>query len=150
MPRSLEEELIHEPGWAYVDMMGWLGRPEVTALYRRVRVGLVLFQPAPNHVESQPNKLFEYMAAGLPVVASDFPLWRKLVTDLECGLVVDPSDPRAIADAVQWLIDHPAEAQAMGERGRMAVLEKYNWEVESGKLLALYESLIGPPKAPMV
>ena len=89
-----------------------------------------------------PNKLFEYMAAGLPVVASNFPLWKEIIEGNECGLCVDPLDPRAIAQAIEHLIINPGEAQRMGENGQRAVLEKYNWEKESVKLLKLYEKAL--------
>jgi hypothetical protein len=86
--------------------------------------------------------MFEYMAAGLPVIASDFPLWREIVDGAGCGLLVDPMDPRAIAEAMQWIIDHPEEAAEMGRRGRAAVEHTYNWEAESTKLVELYRRLL--------
>jgi glycosyltransferase involved in cell wall biosynthesis len=137
-PPELREAAERHPAWRCVDFEGWVGRDGLRALSQRARMGLVLFHPVPNHLESQPNKLFEYMAAGLPVVASDFPLWRELVGRSGCGLLVDPLDPSAIASAVSWLFTHPAEARAMGDRGREAVLSTFNWESESSKLLDFY------------
>jgi glycosyltransferase involved in cell wall biosynthesis len=92
-------------------------------------------------VNAQPNKMFEYMAAGLPVVASDFPLWRKIIKSAECGLLTDPLNPAAIAEALVWLLRHPARAAQMGRNGRRAVAENYNWERESGSLIATYGEL---------
>lgn len=133
--RSLE-------GWAQVDYHGWASRPEVAQVLGNVRAGLVLFHPSPAHRDAQPNKMFEYMAAGLPVIASDFPLWREIVDGAGCGLLVDPLDPEAIAAAMQWLLENPEEAEVMGRRGREAVEETYNWEPEAEKLIALYRQLI--------
>jgi glycosyltransferase involved in cell wall biosynthesis len=83
------------------------------------------------------------MAAGLPVLASDFPLWRALIEEARCGLTVDPLDPRTIAAAIVTLLDDPEAAEAMGARGRRAVEATYNWSTERTKLLELYASL-GP------
>lgn len=137
-PPSLEKELQELPCSKRVRFLGWLSWEEAWAHAEAADIGLVLFLPAPNHERSLPNKLFEYMAAGLPVVASNFPLWREIVEGNQCGLCVDPLDPKAIAQAIEYLITHPEEARKMGERGRRAVEEKYNWEREAQKLLALY------------
>lgn len=128
------------PGWKYVDYHGWLERDRVMQLLCRARVGVVTLHNTPNHFESYPIKMFEYMAAGLSVVASDFPLWKKI--GREAGLFVDPQDPQAIARAIEWLLAHPQEAEAMGRRGQEAVRERYNWDREKEKLLALYEELL--------
>jgi glycosyltransferase involved in cell wall biosynthesis len=87
--------------------------------------------------------MFEYMAAGLPVIASDFPLWRSIVQGAGCGLLVDPQNPMAIRDAIERLLRNPQEAERMGARGREAVRQKYNWPVEEQKLLNLYQELLG-------
>jgi len=141
-PDVLRDDLAAISGWQRVEYHGWATRPEVARILGRVRAGLVLFHPAPNHLDAQPNKMFEYMAAGIPVIASDFPLWRKIVDGAGCGLLVNPMDPAAIAEAMQWLLDHPDEAEAMGQRGRKAVESTYNWAPESEKLLALYKRLL--------
>ena len=85
--------------------------------------------------------MFEYMASSIPVVASDFPLWREIVENNECGLCVDPLNPKAIGEAIQYLIDNPAQAERMGGNGRKAVEGKFNWPVEEEKLLDLYKGL---------
>lgn len=137
-PPALEARVRALPGWRLVDYRGVVSRAGVAGMLGEARLGLVLFHPRPNHVNSQPNKLFEYMAAGLPVVASRFPLWQEVVEGTRCGLLVDPLDPEAIAAAIRWLLEHPAEAEAMGVRGREAVRERFNWLSEEATLLACY------------
>ena len=78
-PAGLEETLRALSGWALVHYHGQVSRARVGQILGRVRAGLVLFRPLPNHIDAQPNKIFEYMSAGLPVVASDFPLWRRII-----------------------------------------------------------------------
>ena len=138
---ALETRARAMTGWQHVDYRGVLPRAAVAQLFGKVRVGLVLFHPTLNHIESQPNKLFEYMAAGLPVVASRFPLWQEIVEENGCGLLVDPLDPMAVAAAIDWLLAHPAEAEAMGARGRDAVRERFNWPREEAALLDCYARL---------
>jgi glycosyltransferase involved in cell wall biosynthesis len=140
-PLSLENELRAMDGWSSVDFRGWVDREQIKQILSEARAGLLLLHPKPNHLEALPIKLFEYMASGLPVIASDFPLWREIVTDAGCGLLVDPTNPTAIADAMRWILDNPGEAEQMGKRGRHAVLTRYNWDKEAGKLLDLYGEL---------
>jgi len=141
-PAGLLDELRLLDAWKTVSFLGWLSREQVRKVLRKAKVGLVIFHPDPNHIEAQPNKLFEYMSAGLPVIASDFPLWREIVGNEECGLLVDPLDTQAIAEAIQWLLEHTEDAEEMGKRGRRAVETRYNWELEAHKLLKFYEGLL--------
>ncbi|MDD4359611.1 MAG: glycosyltransferase, partial [Syntrophaceticus sp.] len=101
-----------------------------------------LLQPIPNYYDSYPTKMFEYMAMGLPVIVSDFPLYRSIVEKEQCGLCVNPESTEEIAQAVKWLLDNPGEAEAMGKRGQDVTLKKYNWDQEQSKLLDFYRSLL--------
>jgi glycosyltransferase involved in cell wall biosynthesis len=124
-----------------VRFTGPLPPPEAWARIARCQVGVALLAPIPNYLESYPTKMFEYMALGLPVVVSNFPLYRGIVEEHAAGLCVDPLEPAAVADAVRRLMSDPREAQAMGRRGRDAVIAKYGWESEREKLFAFYRRL---------
>jgi glycosyltransferase involved in cell wall biosynthesis len=137
-PATLLQEAHQKPGWERTDYTGWQNRCGLLALLSRVRVGVVPLLPTPNHMDSQPIKLFEYMIAGLPVVATNLPRQGAIVKEAQCGLLVEPGQPQALAEAIQWLLEHPVEAQAMGERGRQAVLQTYNWNSQAQLLLQLY------------
>lgn len=141
---GLEAEVRRHPGWRRVDTLGHLDRGGVAGVMAGAFAGLVTLLPTASYRESLPVKMFEYMAAGIPVIASDFPLWRGIVEGSRCGLCVDPRDPAAIAAAIDHLAAHPQLAHEMGANGRRAVLDRYNWETEENKLIAFYADLLPP------
>ncbi len=98
-----------------------------------------------NHRLSTPNKLFEALAAGVPIVASDLPEMRRIVMDDPAGplgLLCDPTDPASIAGAIADLLGRPAaDRAALRERCRTAARDRWNWETESARLVALYADL---------
>lgn len=137
-PADLVDELAALPGAARMRLLGWIDRSGVADLLASSRVGLVLLHPTPQYTIAYPVKLFEYMAAGIPVVASDIPLWRGIIEKAGCGLTVNPFDVEAIAETVRWLLEHPVQAGEMGQRGREAVFRHYNWASEGERLVELY------------
>jgi len=125
-----EEEFVHPARVLYYYQKGkWLA-------------GLAVFPPTNHYMNKELTKFFEYMSAGIPVICSDFPVWRELIEETDAGLVVDPFDRKAITDAVEYLKTHPGEAAGMGENGKRAVLERFNWNLEGEKLLSLYEQIL--------
>jgi glycosyltransferase involved in cell wall biosynthesis len=138
---ELRNRMIQMSAWEKVNETGLLGRTEVAKIIVQSKVGLSVLRELPNYVNAYPIKIFEYMAAGIPVVASDFLLWKEIVEGNNCGICVAPDDVNAIADAVKSLLKDESRAKQMGENGKKAVKEKYNWEAESKKLLAFYEKL---------
>jgi len=142
-PPALADELRGLAGSARTRLHGHLPWDEAWRFVSdQADIGLLLYQPARNHVAALPTKLFEYMASGLPVIASDFPLWRGILEGSGAGLVVDPEDPHAIAAAVDRLAADPEGRRDMGERARRAVAERYNWAREAAKLLELYGRIL--------
>lgn len=111
-------------------------------IIRQCHVGMAILKPIPNYYESYPTKMFEYMALGIPVITSNFPLYREVIENYHCGICIDPESPQAIADAIEYLNGNQLEFQEMGNNGRMAVMEKYNWKTEAKKLLTLYKELL--------
>lgn len=123
-------------------MLGSLSHREVIKYVKRANVGLSLLQPLPKFEKNIPQKVFEYMACGIPVVASDLSPIRAFIETSNCGILVDPTNPKQVADTLIFFLEHPEEARKMGENGRKAVVEKYNWEAESRKLITVYEDLL--------
>lgn len=139
---QVEAEIKKFAGWQRVNQLGFVDRGTVRDILGRSVAGLVTFLPVPNHIDAQPNKMFEYMSAGVPVIASNFPLWKDIVEGNNCGLCVDPLNAKAIAEAIDFLSINSEIAQSMGENGRKAVLTKYNWNSEEQKLFSFYERLV--------
>lgn len=132
-------------GWENVNALGFLSRSQIRNAFGRSIAGLVTLHPTAAYIEALPVKMFEYMSAGLPVIASDFPLWREIVETHECGICVDPLKPASIADAIDFLVGSPDIAERMGKRGRQAVVDRYNWGIEEAKLKMLYDQLLQSP-----
>ena len=142
-PESLKRKVQNLYGWKNVEYKGFLSRKKLARILKTVKAGLVLRHPELRIQVTYPTKLFEYMSASIPVIVSDFPLWREIVEDAGCGLLVNPLDPHAIADSIVYLLEHPEKAETMGRRGRKAVEERYNWSNEEKNLLRLYKNLTG-------
>jgi len=138
---TLEKECRKLRGWQKVEYRGFLNRQELAQVFGASMAGLVTFLPGPNHNNSQPNKMYEYMSAGLPIIVSNFSLWKSFVDKNQCGICVDPTNPSAIADGINSILTNPIMAQQMGKNGKRAVLEKYNWSNEERKLISLYNSI---------
>ncbi len=125
----------------FIEYTGWVSYEKMPDLLRFADVGLALLQPIPRYVAALPVKLFEYMAAGLPVVASRFPLMTEIIEETGAGRLVDSTRPEEAARCItEWYLQ-PAAAQAAGENGRQAILRKYNWETLADRLADLYRSL---------
>jgi glycosyltransferase involved in cell wall biosynthesis len=142
---DVESELRILPAWSRVKAWGHQERSGVKRVLSRSSVGLVTLHPMPNYLDSLPIKMFEYMAAGIPVIASDFPLWRSIVEGADCGICVDPLEVGAIADAIDGLLADPIRAARMGQNGRRAVQDRFNWGIEEKKLLEFYAILAKAP-----
>lgn len=139
---AVEDAARSHPNWSRVTFHGQVDRRKIAEIYGRAFAGVVTFLPVPNHVYSQPNKLFEYMSAGIPVIGSHFPLWRSIIEDGGCGIVVDPSDPREIGLAIETLRQDPAKGRAMAENGVRLIGDRYNWDREGQRLVEIYNELL--------
>lgn len=104
--------------------------------------GLAVFPKTAHYEKKELTKLFEYMQDGLPIIASNFPVWRELIEECKCGLLVQPDNHQELVEAANYLIANPDERSRMSANGRKSVFEKYNWDVESTKLINFYEKLI--------
>lgn len=143
-PTELKQTYERMSGWQRTTFVGWLDKDGARALLGKVRIGVCPANPKVLELyrTSYPSKLFEYMAAGIPAVVANVPPWRSIVYEANCGLVVSTDTPDGYAKAIRWLLENPAEARLMGESGRKAVLNTYNWEQEAAKLVTFYQTIL--------
>ncbi|MDO5634115.1 MAG: glycosyltransferase family 4 protein [Micrococcus sp.] len=138
--------LAQRPGWTRVDFHGLVAPLEARRLVGEAKVGLVVLRDTPNHREALPTKMFEYMASGTPVIASDFPLWRQILTEHDCGLLVDPTRPSEIAQAIRRYAQDPELLERHSRNALVASRGELNWEAESVRLVEAYRALgVHPP-----
>lgn len=139
---DIEVKVKSLSSWSKVKELGMIGRNEVKNVLSKSIAGIVTFLPEPNHIDAQPNKMFEYMSAGIPVIGSHFPLWKNIIEGNNCGICVDPEKPEELANAINYLSTNLKKAQLMGRNGKNAVENKYNWKIEESKLYDFYENII--------
>ena len=139
---DLESDLRSKSGWSRTDYKGWLDRDGIRDILCSSSAGIVTLHPISNYIDALPVKMFEYMAAGLPVIASNFPMWKEIVEGSSCGVCVDPLDSEAISSAIDFIIGNPEASIKMGENGRRAVIERFNWKIEEKKLVDLYKNIL--------
>ena len=130
-----------------IDWRGFLDRDGIREVLLESSIGLVteLNCGQNNIADNLPTKTYEYMSCALPVIISHSAYADRIIQEKQCGICVNPNNANEIAAAIQYLLDHPDEARQMGENGRRAVKEEFNWSVEEKKLLALYEEILSAP-----
>jgi glycosyltransferase involved in cell wall biosynthesis len=137
-PPSLEADVQSK---YKVNFVGWVQYPQLVETLFQSRIGIIIPEPNERYKTNYPVKMFEFMAAGLPVIASKEGESAAFVNECNGGILVDPKNVKEIADAITWLFTHADEAEQMGKRGQAMIFSKYNWEAEERALLKLYEGL---------
>jgi glycosyltransferase involved in cell wall biosynthesis len=137
-PASLQQEVLAN---FQVTFLKWVSYNDLVKLLFESKIGIIIPNPIERYKTNYPVKLFEFMAAGIPVIASSAGESAAFVIEAQCGILVDPLNIREIADAIEWLFKNPDESAAMGKRGRDLIFNKYNWEMESKVLLDVYSRL---------
>ena len=145
--RSLWDEVGRLGIGRQVRYHGVLPRSKALILQRQAGIGLVPYLPLNLSLTGLPNKLMECMALGVPVVCSDFPLYREVACSNGAGIPVDPLRPDELADAIEYLVRNPNVARQMGEAGKRAVHDRFNWNLERNKLLELYREILNSSKS---
>jgi len=119
-------------------------KADIEAMYKSKNwlAGIALFPPTEHYMKKELTKFFEYMNAGLPIICSDFPVWKQFIETHQCGIAVDPYNETEIKAALETLRNNPELAKQMGENGQKAVQKELNWQAEERKLLGWYNELV--------
>jgi glycosyltransferase involved in cell wall biosynthesis len=135
---SMELEVLSDR----IIFYGRMPLDEAYALSNHAKVGLAVLKPIDNYLYSYSTKIFEYMAIGMPVITSNFQLYRDVIEEYGCGICIDPLDPVALADAIEYCFSNDGEVLKMGKNGINAVETCFNWNIEEEKLLTLYKGIL--------
>lgn len=137
-----QEELMAMPGYQKLVEYGYVDRQKAFEILSQCAIGVVLLESCPNYLHSLATKMFEYMAAGLPILVSDLPANRKLLDRADTGIYIDPSDVSVIRDTLTKMLSEPEKLARMGAEGKRLVTQELSWEREKEIYLRLYEELL--------
>lgn len=146
-PASYFEGMKNLEGWDKVDYLGRIPYSRVIPTMQECTAGLCI-RPYdhPNSCYRDgslgANKFFEYLIAGIPVIASGLTVWKEIIEKYECGVIVEPDNVESIASAINFLINNPSEAKKLGDNGIKAAKEVFNWETQEVMLFELYDTLL--------
>ena len=138
LKREIEDKKLHDT----ITITGWLPYEKVSEAINACYAGLILFRDCMNNrLAGPPNKLFNYMNAGLPVLSVDFPELRQIILEEECGILIYDQSVKSIIDAIETCLTNPENLSRMSKNGQRAIRERYSWDVMEKKLLFGYERL---------
>lgn len=126
-------------GWSKTKYFGQMRLEEVYSYLKIADIGVSTLHPLKNYLTSLPVKAFEYMAAGIPMILSDFPYWKEVFQ--ECALFADPCSSGEIAEKIRFLLGNKQICENLVSASRKAVESKFSWENESQELIILYSEI---------
>lgn len=143
---SYKPRIVNMPEWKNVEFIEGFKHEELAGFIKRSTISNVLRDFSVYSMEKSGSygiiKIFESMEAALPIICSDMPIYRDIMKEYKCGILVDPKDEQQIKEAIEYLITHKEDAWRMGQEGRRAVIEKYSWDALSVKYLRMINGLI--------
>lgn len=139
------QALSQRSGGLQMEYLGRVGQSQLRDLYTTSIAGFSIIDYKLNQGGTRGsyavNKLFEYMEAGLPVICTDYSLWKDIIDRYDCGICVKPGSVDEIRSAIEYIVSDRARAFRMGQNGRRAVLEEFNWSSEERKYLDVFKRI---------
>lgn len=139
---NFEDKVKKSEGWKNVEFLGQINREQMKEYLLKSKLGIIPFLPAPNHINANPNKFYEYLSAGVPIACSNFPLWKDFVTEHNIGITFNPKSPSDIFKKIDQLINNSNELEAMSKNAKLIIKNECNWEKEAQELLRVYRRII--------
>ncbi|WP_082582887.1 glycosyltransferase family 4 protein [Frateuria sp. Soil773] len=134
---------LHQPAagieFGKAHYMGVLDEVELLKEYMRSNIGLILYKPISQYGMATAVKVYEYMAAGMPVIVPDHGDWPALMEQAKCGLVVNVDDTEQQVEAVTYLLSNPERAREMGRNGRVYALAHASWDAAFKNMTSMYQ-----------
>lgn len=142
--RYLDQKLDEYDLQNTIRCTGWLPYEKVSQAISQADIGIIFFEPTENNMFGTPNKLFNYMRCGLPIVSVDLPETSRIISETQCGLVVTEPSIESLAEALSALIDDEAKRRQLGKNARKAGYNQYGWEQMEKGLIKVYAELLHP------
>jgi glycosyltransferase involved in cell wall biosynthesis len=128
-----------------IEIVKNMPKSELPKFHSRALAGIAIRKYAANYGYKEGSlgviKFFEYLSSGLPVICTDFKVWKEIISDYKCGICVNPYDVHEISEAIKFISEKPEETKQMGENARRAALEKYNWASQEKIYIDVYSNL---------
>jgi glycosyltransferase involved in cell wall biosynthesis len=133
-----------------VSLAGFVPKAELHDWTQSADIGVLILEPLNLSKRlALANKIFEYMAAGIPILATDLPENRRIITECDCGWLITDSSPAELARHISRILAQPEEIRRRGENGRRWVEKRYCWEIESGEVVAVIDRLTPRTASPL-
>lgn len=143
---TYKPKITNMPEWKGVEFVEGFKHEELKGFINRSTISNVVRDFSVYPMEKSGSfgiiKIFESMEAALPIICSNMPIYRDIMKEYKCGILVDPLDKDQIKNAIEYLVVHKEEAWRMGQEGRRAVIEKYSWDALSAKYLEIINGLL--------
>lgn len=141
-----KEKLSKYPSWDRVNYLGYLSKIDLGKAFQKPTIAITLLHYNANVGFKQGTlgntKFFEYLKYGLPIICTDFEIWKEMIIDkYKCGICVNPNNIEEVQQAIQYLIDNKEIAYQMGQNGLKAFKEEFNWSSQEQNLLNIYKFL---------
>jgi glycosyltransferase involved in cell wall biosynthesis len=138
-PASLKDFTEKHDSWKKVRYLGYVNRKDFSSLLNEADLGILLFQPQKAHIDSLPNKMFEYMAGGLYQLSSNFEEWKTIIELNNVGQTINPLDTDELSKKIVELKNNKEMINKLGPKIREIFTSNFTWETESIEFLKVFD-----------